>query len=756
MALTNRATLKAGSSGIASASVLMLAVLAAPAAAQATPEEGAAPVEDNVIIVTAQKREQSVLDVPVAVSAIGEDTLEAAQVNDFADLTSVAPSLTITGSGNKNQNVVSLRGIGTSSFSTAVEPSVLVVVDDVALLQPGQAFGNLTDLARVEVLRGPQGTLFGKNASAGVINIATKDPTAYFTGYAQATATTDEEYRFDAMLSGPISDGVGFRLNGYYSDYEGYLTNLTNDSTLGAEETWGIRGKLNADLGAIELGFIADYSESSGNGGIDTYRRLDQVDGNGNPINQGFDLTGVRPGPENRTVTINDENVNDTDQLLLAGKADWDLGFATLSSVSSYQSWNYYAENDQDFTSQPTIFQMSPYAAEQFSQELRLTSPTSGVFDYMVGLYFSEGSTDRSFERETAPFLAFLRQDWESEASTTSYAAFAQLGYDITPSTLLTGGARINREEISVRFVDNRSTPATVYEGDTGETAVTWRLALQQFIGDDLMAFGSVSTGYKGQAYDISSGFDQRRADNPIESEDSINYELGLSGRYLGGTGQFQLVAFWSEYDNFQAQGINNSLVIPQFELTNVGKLRTRGIEFETSIQPTEGLTLFGSAAYVDSTIREFPDAECYPEQTVAEGCVFDPGIGDFTQDLAGKPLNNSPDFKFNVGFDFETPVSQGANFFVNGNYTWQDDVNFALTTNPRTVQPADGRANLAVGVGSMNDKWRVSLFVNNLFDQDYVTRIIDDTGRDDPFILLQQVPRNAERFGGIRLRLGF
>ena len=151
---------------------------------------------------------------------------------------------------------------------------------------------------------------------------------------------------------------------------------------------------------------------------------------------------------------------------------------------------------------------MSPYAAKQFSQELRLTSPTSGGFDYMVGLYFSDGSTDRSFECETAPFLSFLRQNWESEASTTSNAAFAKLGYDITPTTLLTGGARINREEITVRFVDNRSTPADVYEGDTGETAVTWRLALQQFLGDDLMAFGSVSTGYKGQAYDISSGFD--------------------------------------------------------------------------------------------------------------------------------------------------------------------------------------------------------------------------------------------------------
>lgn len=712
---------------------------------------------DNTIIVTAQKREQNVLDVPVAITAVVEEALDAAQVTEFDDIASVSPSLTITRSGNQNQNTISLRGIGTFSFSTAVESAVLVVVDDVALLQAGQAFGNLTDLSRVEVLRGPQGTLFGKNASAGVINIVTKDPTDYLTGYVEGTATTDEEYGIRGAISGPIGANAGFRVNAYYSDYEGYLTNLENGNSLGARESWGLRGKFEGSIDALDLALILDYSESSDNGGIDTYRRLDQVDGAGNPINQDFAeaLVGVTPGPENRDVRINNENVNDSEQFLSAVKLDYDLGFATLSSISSYQSWDYYAENDQDYSAAPTIFQYGPINADQISQELRLTSPTSNAFDYLVGLYYANGTTDRHFTREVPGFLAFLRQNWDSRAKTESFAAFAQLGYDISDDTQLTAGGRLNREKVSVRFDDQRNTPSQVYEGSASETAFTWKVALQHDIGDEAMAFGSVSTGYKGQAFDISSGFNQRRADNPIASEDSINYEIGLKGQALGNRAQFQLVAFWSDYKDFQAQGINTSLPIAQFELTNVGKLRTRGIELDTVFTPSDSLTLFASAAFIDAKIRSFPFADCYFGQTEAQGCSYNAELDADVQDLAGKDLNNSPDFKFNAGFNFEQPVSSSMGFFISGNYQWQSKVNFDLTQNPRDVQGAYGIADAAIGLQSADDAWRVSLFVNNLFDQDYVTRIIDDTPRNDPFILQQQVPRNAERYFGVRVRVG-
>jgi len=748
-----RAAMASGGSLVAMSGVLGIALVAAPVQAQ----EQAAENDDNVILVTAQKREQNVLEVPVAVTAISDDVLQAAQVNEFEDLTSVSPSLTITAGGSQAGHSIALRGVGTVAFSTAVESSVLVVVDDVALLQAGQAFSSISDPQRVEILRGPQGTLFGKNASAGVVNIVTKDPTDYFTGYAEFSITDDEQVRAQGAISGPLNDAGGFRLSGYWSDYDGYIDNLTNGTTLGGEDTWGLRGKLRQEYGDVTFTITADYGEATDSLLPDTFLRLDQTAPNGDPINEGFDLTGIVPGPSNNVVRNNVDRFGQSNQFIGSFKADIDLGFATLSSITSYQDWKYDSINDQDGTADATIRHDTTYNAEQFTQELRLTSPTDGTFDYIVGLYFSDGTTDRSFMRTVPGFLSFLRQNWDSSADTTSYAAFAQLGFDITPDTLLTVGARLNHEEIGVFFEDARTATPVQYTGSDSETAFTGKVSLQHFFGDGLMAFASVASGYKGQAFDISSGFDQRRADNPIASEDSMNYEVGLSGRALGGDAQFQLVGFWTDYDNFQAQGINPALIIPQFELTNVGKLRTRGVEFEAAYSPTENLTLFGSAAYVDATIKEFPDAQCYFGQTEAEGCFFDPVLNQSLQDLAGEDLGNSPDFKFNLGFDFAQPVTPGIAFFTRGNYTWQSDVNFSLSQNPRTVQDAYGIANLAVGIRDEDEAWAFSVFVNNLFDKAYASRIIDDTTtRNDPFILKQQLPRNYDRYFGARLRLGF
>ncbi|MCH5373879.1 MAG: TonB-dependent receptor, partial [Planctomycetes bacterium] len=609
---------------------------------------------------------------------------------------------------------------------------------------------NLKDIERIEVLRGPQGTLFGKNASAGVINIVTQSPTETLSAYVEGSLTDDEEYRLNGMVSGPLGDIGGFRLDAYYSDFDGYMNNLTTGNKLGASESLGGRAKFLFELGdSADLTLIAEYIDEWNNAGSDLFYEV-------NPAND-IDLTGIEPGVDNVNARINDEEVNDTEQTLLAAKLNVDLGFATFSSITSYQKWDYYFENDQDQSADPTIFQFGPYLAEQVTQEFRLTSPATERFDYLVGLYYADGETDRAFNREVPPFLSFLQQSWDSTAETTSYAAFAQIGYDITPTTHLIVGARINNEDIGVRFEDGRFSPPEVFEGSDSESAFTGKIALQHYLENDWMAFGSISTGYKGQAYDISSGFDQRRADNPIESEDSLNYEIGLKGQAWDGRAQLQFVAFLTDYDNFQAQGINNELIIPQFELTNVGELRTQGLEFDGTFFPTENLSVFASAAYIDAEVREFPNANCYFGQTEAEGCVLDPGSGQFVQDLAGGKLSNSPDLKFNVGFNYDRQISAGMGLFVSGNYSWQDDVNFSIEQNPRTVQESYGIANAEIGLQGRDGRWSVSIFANNLFDESYVSRIIDDTSdRAEPYILLKQTPRNLDRYFGGRVRIGF
>ncbi|MFZ1742433.1 MAG: TonB-dependent receptor plug domain-containing protein, partial [Pontixanthobacter sp.] len=267
--------------------------LGQPALAQDTADQSEEGFGDKVIVVTAQKREQDILEVPVAVSAFSDVTLEAANVSDFSDLTRVSPSLTINGASNNNESTIALRGIGTFSFSTSVEPSVSVVVDGVAVVQQGQAFSNLADIERIEVLRGPQGTLFGKNASAGVVNIVTKGPSANLSGYAEGTLTTDGEARVNASLSGPLGDSVGFRINGYYVDREGYIDNLENGSKLNGEEGFGIRGKLVAELGIAEITLIADHSERDVLGNAATFL---QLPAGSLFFGNAFDTTGVEVG----------------------------------------------------------------------------------------------------------------------------------------------------------------------------------------------------------------------------------------------------------------------------------------------------------------------------------------------------------------------------------------------------------------------------------------------------------------------------
>jgi iron complex outermembrane receptor protein len=740
-----------GRIGLLFAGASMLAY-ASPALAQEAVDEDGADQTDNVIVVTAQKREQDIIEVPVAVSAFSDTALQAANVNDFADITRLSPSLTINGAANNNEATIALRGIGTFSFSTSVEPSVSVVIDDVAVVQQGQAFSNLADIGRIEVLRGPQGNLFGKNASAGVINIVTKAPSADFTGNVEGVLTDDGETRVSAMLSGPISDSVGFRINGYYVDRDGYIDNLQTGNSLNGEEGFGLRGKLVAEIGAAEITLIADHSQRDVLGNAATFLRLPT---DARFFGNAFDRTGIEIGLGANTIRFDRDPIANNEQTSLTGKMDLDLGFATLTSVTGYQEWNYDFGQDVDGTSLPLIFQTGPYAAQQFSQELRLTSPSADGFEYMFGLFYADASTDRAFVR--GPLAV---ANWDSTASTTSYAAFAQLSYDLGPYTSLIGGGRLNHEEIAVRFEDRAPRVPVTFVGADSDTAATWRVALQHFVAPEVNLFASVATGYKGQAYDVSTGFTLRRAQNPVAAETSVSYEVGMKGRVIDDRLSFALTGFWTDYNDFQAQ---SAVVTPTegilVELNNVGRLRTRGVEFEGSFEITEAFDIFASAAYTDARIREFTGAQCYAGQTAALGCVFNVALGRNIQNLSGARLANSPEFKYTVGAAYEAPLG-GSSLaaFANANYNWQSDVTYDLFGNPLTQQDSYSLVNLNIGIkDDANDRWTLTAFVNNLFDVQYAAGIIDNRNFfGGSVVLTQQLARNFARFAGVRLKIGF
>jgi iron complex outermembrane receptor protein len=258
--------MKAIQKRLVGATALAVMTLSGAAVAQMQLEE---------VVVTAQKRAESAQDVPVALTAISGDAIENMGIGNMGDLTQMSSALTIQESGNRNESPVSIRGIGTFSYAIGVEPSVSVIIDEVPVATTGQAFANLADVERVEVLRGPQSTLFGKNASAGVINIVTKNPSEEFEGSVEITGADDDYYRFAGSVSGPISDSVGFRLNAYYDDFGGNIENALGGDDLQATESQGVRAKVRIDASEdLTVTVTADYNELDQTFSASTFREV--------------------------------------------------------------------------------------------------------------------------------------------------------------------------------------------------------------------------------------------------------------------------------------------------------------------------------------------------------------------------------------------------------------------------------------------------------------------------------------------------
>lgn len=712
----------------------------------------------EVVKVVAQKREESVFEVPAAVSAVSAEMLANAGVTDFAGITAVSPSLTIKDAGVTANASINLRGIGTYAFSIGVEPSVSVIVDDVPVVQQAQAFNSLSDIERIEILRGPQGTLFGKNSSAGVVNIVTAGPTEELEGYIEGTLTDDDEWRVNASISGPMGNNAGFRINAYTHERDGYITNLTNGDKYNDDSGFGIRGKFVFDPSDdLSIQVVADYSEREIDGNVATYRTIPD----GSKLFGAFPTplftAGISPGENNFNTRLDYKPRSDNEQFTGSLKISYAMGEYNLVSVTSYQDWSYTFEQDVDGTEfniagaftggalEGGIYQLAPFEADQVTQELRLESPTGDDFDYIVGLWYSNAETDRIFDRVPL-FIA----DWDAGTGNTNMAVFGQMNWHLSDKLDLSVGGRFGREEIEVYFDDNGA--GTSYTGDDSETFSVGKVAAQYFIRDNLTSFVSVSSGYKGQGYDVSSGFNLNRAQNPVGSESSVSYEAGLKGAILEGRAQFSVVGFITDYEDFQAQSAEITATGLVFQLNNVGELRTQGIEAEFAAQLSTSWRLDAGLALIDANIEDFQGANCYPGQAPNEGCI------DGTQDLSGKSLANSPDLKYNLGLTYETDLAgMPFSLFANGNYTYQDDVNFDLFANPRTIQDGYGIANFSVGIVDNDDRYRITAFVNNAFDEQYASVISDSSGfyGGNP-VLTQILPRNAQRYAGVRARFSF
>ncbi|HVY34019.1 MAG TPA: TonB-dependent receptor, partial [Caulobacteraceae bacterium] len=699
------------------------ALLALPTLALAQ----AAPAKSDEIVVTAQKRSENVQSVPVSMTVVRTEQLTSAGVRNFQDLSNVAPSLTVTGGGTGQNSSVLMRGIGAQSFSYLTEPDVAIIIDDIPVASQAQAFTNLSDVAQIEVLRGPQTTLFGKSASAGLVSITTQSPTKVFSGRIAASASDDGQETVDATVSGPISDTLSYRLTASLDDFRGNQKNIATGHWLNGENLYNLRGKLHwTPTSKLTVDLSGSYINAWGSLGIPFAPVY---------VQPGTTLFGVTSTAGYAGLKIDRGNSsvnNDLDSTMnyaigqASVKIAYDAGPVTLMSITGDSEYVTNSLNDFDGTASNVVgiatsgalngsqYQYFTETTRQFSEELRAVSGP-GAFRYVGGLWYAN-KTDY-YNTIRGPFYSTNKAyaNYVANDSSKQYAAYGQSEWDFAPKFTLVTGVRYGVESIS--FGLNNRAKSYLMGGSHTQGAATGKVSLEYHPVDNINLFASYTRGYKGETYDLSSSLTPAVAAlGPVKAENSNNFEVGAKTQFFNRRLTVNVTIFDADYYNFQAQTI-----LPTFGagfiLANVGQVETRGVELDGAWKATSALTFNFGGAYLDAVIKSFPDGQCYYTQTLAQGCITN-ALGSFT-DLGGKSLPNAPKWKGNIDATYTVTVpGTGFDAILNGSARYQSAVNFSLSSDPLMVQPAFGIFNLGAAVQpTENAHYRIGLFVNNVFD---------------------------------------
>ncbi|WP_010214658.1 TonB-dependent receptor [Sphingomonas sp. PAMC 26621] len=804
MNTTARSRLHLATAAAALATALMAAAAQAQTAPTATPpvqapsteQTVAQPVPSDDIVVTAQRRSENLQTVPVAISVVGAEALRSGNVNSAETLDRLVPSLTFKrGTANVN-STIAIRGIGTQSFASGAEPSVSTIIDGVVYGRSGMATQDFADIDRIEVLRGPQGTLFGKNASAGALNIVTRAPSSVLAADASVAYFDKNEVRATANLSGPLSQNIAARIGGYYGYYNGNARNVYNDKIVNGYKRWGIKGKVRGDFGDLTVTLAADYSHANDDCCGDV---LGTTIPNAQFSNIFLPQQGaVVPRFGNRDINNNfGPGTTDTNT---GGSAtiDLKLGDHTLTSITAYRNWKNRQLRDGDFGSQSGQYvaaasATTPNAAtqnidqrddgaldfNQYSQEVRIASPTGQLIEYVAGGFFWWTKEHDTFTRSdtfcsastlpidatgfrpcsTAPGVSTFTTATGPAAWNTrfrSQAGFAQATVNVSEAFKLIGGIRYTHDTVSYDYA-RTNTPAGVaaalrpgiqgpftFAERTSANGVSGKAGVQFQATRDVMLYGTYSRGYKGPALNV---FYSITANNTgaISPETSNAFELGAKTKLFDRRLTLNLALYSQVLDNFQA---NSFVTIPPqtfVTLTNAGRVRSRGVEMDFSWRPTDRISFNGGYTYNEGTIREFRcnAATLTPAQLAT--CVAH----------NGKPLPFAPKHKFNIGGDWKLPVDDVLPFTVRlgSAIAYSSRINFDLDQTPLAQQAPYALVDANLTFATRDGRYEVALIGKNLTDK-YYTSFVTPAGNGVSALSYArlQVPRDAQRYFGVRL----
>lgn len=679
------------------------AMTAVPAMAQdasdTAPEAQSAAGTDD-IVVTARKRDESVLDVPIAISVFSADTLEKSNIKGLQDLQNSVPGLFFQERG-AFQTFVSIRGVGGDARNIGLESGVAVAIDGVSTGRSNSFNLDLAEIAQVEVLRGPQGTLFGTNTIGGVINITTKKPGADTEFSGNVSYGNYETVRSTFAASGPVTDNlfIGASVSSWNS--RGYIYNSTTGTFVQGQNRLGGRLQLLwAPTERLEVYVTADKTRS---------RRQETLSQCVEPFT-GACLTD-RP-PNRYTITAQSRNFNKGDFGGVNGTIDYDLGgdFA-IKSITAYRESDTDLASDGDATT-ALLAASGPFVEDltTFTQELRLISPANKRFRFVGGLYYSSADVSQ-LRRQTTTFIA----ETAGAIDTKTYAAYLNADFDVTDFLTLNGGVRQNREVKNGRYSQFRSNSVPLtYNFPSfrrADEGTSWTGSVKVKFSPDVSSYVTVSRGFKSGGFNIDTlGSPGLTVANIIFRPESVtSYEAGLKARLFDRKLSLNLAVFQLDYSDRQVTQFVDpgGGALPFVTIGNAASSRTRGFEADAALTLPAGWKLTGSFSYLDANYRDFRNAN-------AAGA-----------DFSGNITEQTPRYTGYIGIDNTTEIGSGGGRLVfHADASYNGKTYFDPANNPLNVQGGywllNGRFGYERDLSPDGDTFGVFAFVKNAANQDF------------------------------------
>jgi len=697
------------------------------------------------ITVTATKRAESIQDVPISISAYSGDFIEDSDIRTLQELSLYAPNFTFATSSQPTNARIMIRGIG-SVGNSAIETSVGVFVDGVYYPRPGSVLGNLLDIEATEVLRGPQGTLFGRNTAAGALSIRTRNPSGDFGGYVQAGLGDYGAYSLEGVVNTPFSDTVAGRFAVKYAERDGYGRNtLTGqEREIGERDDLTLRGKLAFDFSDSATGTLTlDYNEVNTGGQI-----LELLPASANPVFDGtlsalFGANATTADGYDQVVNQDHQDFVNDEQWGAAFDLEFSLGDHTVRSITSYRDWKADNRESALRITGDVLPRNHTYWTETISQEFQLLSPTDQAFTYVAGFFYydEDYDIDEDFDagaQACIPVVFALAgagaagacssfpqnpaTDSDYTQALTSTAVFAQGTYNLSEQFSVTVGGRYTKDEKDAAFIQTAPNPVigslfrapeSVPDLTSDDSAFTWLINANYFATEDVMWFASVSTGFKGGGFNSGgAGVALGRAARIFEAEESTNFELGVKSKLWDGRATANVTLYHTELDDFQDRSFDGI----SFLTRNAGKRTQQGFEADFVLSPNDQLTFFGGLSYLDAEFDSFAAASPLPGDTAP-------------QDLAGQRPHFSPEWQGSLVADWHNALGDsGLEWFLRPEFMYIGEQNIGGNTNlnPQSIQDGYGLYNLRLGLGPQDGRWQITAFGKNLGDEGYCEVMFD------------------------------